>query len=288
MNHDITVVIVTYNRLELLKVLLDTIFKQTQKVKNVIVVNNNSIDGTSEYLSALSRKDLIISNLKSNLGSAGGFAHGIKLAFGLECSFIWLLDDDGLPKIDALEKSYNILKDGTFHYAACNLITPNGQFLFEDQMNKNDSKLINIPGGPFNGILMSRKLIYDVGIPIERFFIWGEEMEYLNRIKEHGYITLTVKDSHLIHKSTEIDFRTNIRLPLYVRNLVYQYRLKKDSLDLKIIKLFALLYRIILINIKLISVGRFIIIPKIIMQMLRGFMTSGLIKEKEIATNYFK
>ena len=46
----IAAVVVTYNRLSLLKECLEAISLQTCKVNSIIVVNNASTDGTTEYL----------------------------------------------------------------------------------------------------------------------------------------------------------------------------------------------------------------------------------------------
>ena len=44
------VVLVTYNRLDKLKIALECYEKQSYLPKNIIVVNNASTDGTKEYL----------------------------------------------------------------------------------------------------------------------------------------------------------------------------------------------------------------------------------------------
>ena len=49
------VVLVTFNRLDKLKISLDCYEKQTIKPDYVIVVNNNSSDGTTEFLQDLDK-----------------------------------------------------------------------------------------------------------------------------------------------------------------------------------------------------------------------------------------
>ncbi|MBK6915081.1 MAG: glycosyltransferase [Ignavibacteriales bacterium] len=105
----ITAVVVTYNRLELLKQCIESIRNQTQKLDKIIVVNNDSIDGTFEWLN--SQEDITHINQK-NLGGAGGFYTGIKTAYNNGFDWIWCMDDDGLPEINALE---NLL--GSHHIA---------------------------------------------------------------------------------------------------------------------------------------------------------------------------
>jgi GT2 family glycosyltransferase len=285
----ITAVVVTYNRVNLLKKLIDRLLNQSIRLTNIVIVNNCSGDATFDFLSKINDERFIISNLDSNLGSAGGFEHGLIKAYNTQSSFIWILDDDGMPEHNALENLIFHLRDGYFHYAACNLVTPDGLQLFDDQISKNKKlNIINCPGGPFNGILITRTLLYEVGVPMNRFFIWGEEMEYINRIRESGFITFTVKSAILVHKSTAIDYKTNNRLKLYVRNLIYQFRLKNHSFNQRIVKFIALCLRIFIIFFKVIIAGRIKIIPSLIASFVKGFLTTGLKIEQQNAKNIFK
>ena len=42
--HSVAAVLVTYNRVELLKIAIDSLEKQTIELKNIVVVNNNSTE----------------------------------------------------------------------------------------------------------------------------------------------------------------------------------------------------------------------------------------------------
>ena len=57
MTGDYAVVVVTYNRLELLKECLERVENQTAPAGKIIVVNNASADGTAEYLRKYKEKD---------------------------------------------------------------------------------------------------------------------------------------------------------------------------------------------------------------------------------------
>lgn len=68
----IGVVIVTYNRLEKLKIALASYEKQTIKPQYILVVNNHSTDDTKEYLETwqknLSPIDKKVIHLEQNTG----------------------------------------------------------------------------------------------------------------------------------------------------------------------------------------------------------------------------
>ena len=96
------VVIVTYNRLELLKECVAACLKQTYEFERVIIINNASTDGTYEYLSKIKNDKVKIVNSETNLGGSGGFYVGIENAISLDLDYVLVIDDDAI-----LDKEYN-------------------------------------------------------------------------------------------------------------------------------------------------------------------------------------
>ena len=68
-------VVVTFNRLNDLKVCIDALRNQTYKQLDILVVNNGSTDGTKEWLAQ--QNDVNVIN-QGNLGGAGGFYAGME------------------------------------------------------------------------------------------------------------------------------------------------------------------------------------------------------------------
>ena len=98
-------VVVTYNRKELLKECIEALLNQNYKNCDVLVVDNASTDGTENYIKPLlDSKRVIYKNTGSNLGGAGGFNYGLKMAYALKYEFFWLMDDDTMPYNNALEE----------------------------------------------------------------------------------------------------------------------------------------------------------------------------------------
>ena len=110
---NIIAVIVTYNRLNLLKRAVAAVLDQTCKPDHLIIVDNCSSDGTRPWLTQLesSRNDVMICMLDSNQGGAGGFSHGIREAYEAGADWIWVMDDDTIPEPDALEMLANCADD---------------------------------------------------------------------------------------------------------------------------------------------------------------------------------
>ena len=94
----INCVVVTYNRLDLLKECLKALEEQTFRIHKIFIINNHSTDQTATYLENLKENpNYDITNLPENIGGAGGFSEGIKRAAMDGCDWIWVMDDDTIP-----------------------------------------------------------------------------------------------------------------------------------------------------------------------------------------------
>jgi glycosyltransferase involved in cell wall biosynthesis len=106
MNHYMrsAAIVVTHNRLALLKENLNALRGQTRMPDEIIVVNNGSTDGTAEWLKSQPGLTVVP---QENLGSSGGQFTGIKTAYARGHDWFWCMDDDVVPKPDALEQLLN-------------------------------------------------------------------------------------------------------------------------------------------------------------------------------------
>ena len=97
---NVTAVVVTYNRKELLARCLEALAAQTHRIATTIVIDNASTDGTEDVLE---RFDVQVTRRPENAGSAGGFAEGVIRAGEVGSDWVWLMDDDAEPTAEALE-----------------------------------------------------------------------------------------------------------------------------------------------------------------------------------------
>ena len=97
-------VVLTYNRKDMLERCLAALAAQTRRCDRIIVVDNASIDGTAAMLGERWQHLVDIYSLRQNVGAAGGFNMGTRLAYGSGADFIWLMDDDVIAEPDALEQ----------------------------------------------------------------------------------------------------------------------------------------------------------------------------------------
>lgn len=271
----VVAVIVTYNRkIELCKN-LEMIYKQTIILDRVIVIDNCSTDGTKQYLTehgyfAIPNFEYI--KTEANIGGAGGFYTGINQAFNEGADFIILMDDDGRP---CDNKTFEIL----IHYAEKQsaLNVADGKLLINSLVvcgEKLTSKIgqlttiseakvaatngiIEGAAHPFNGTLISRKLVEAIGYPNKDYFIKGDEVDYKQRTFDaNGYVA-TLVDSRYYHpyvptmekrimgKLVPVCVEAPWKEYYTARNLTYTYKKKKHYkmilFELVFVKLYAIL-----------------------------------------------
>lgn len=89
----VTVYMPTYNRVELLKRAVDSVLNQSYKNIELIVVDDNSNDGTHEYLTRMAEKDSRFRYFINNKNSGACISRN-KAIFAANGEFITGIDDD--------------------------------------------------------------------------------------------------------------------------------------------------------------------------------------------------
>ena len=191
----ILAVIVTYNRRDDLQHCISSLRKQTFRDFDILVVNNGSTDGTKEYLN--NEQGLIIIH-QENLGGAGGFYTGEKYAYDNGYKWVWLMDDDGIADSKQLEQlmKYASEKERPVLNALVLNKDKSDELAFfapvkrADELKEKEVTLEFVH--PFNGTLIHRSVMEKVGLIKKEMFIWGDEMEYMERLRVNGYQPVTV------------------------------------------------------------------------------------------------
>lgn len=207
----VAAVVVTYNRKELLKECIEALKASTCSV-DVIIVDNNSTDGTKEYIADLIGKDVIYKRLKKNLGGAGGFSAGMKYAVKKGYEYVWIMDDDTIVKKDTLEvllKAKDEISDD-FGFISSSVKWIDGS---DCKMNMQTYKtnitdyektyaakgIYPVKAATFVSLLFSSDAIKQIGLPLKEYFIWGDDKEYTLRMSNE-FACYNVVDSQVVHK----------------------------------------------------------------------------------------
>ena len=240
--NNVAAVIVTYNRLEMLKECISKLLEQDY-VCDILIVNNASTDNTEEYIleNFSSNSRVLYKNTGANLGGAGGFNYGIRWAVELKYEFIWVMDDDCMPTKGALKEfiQYDSLNKGKYGFLSSKVLWKDGTIckmnIQRKTMYRNvkdfNSKAVPICMASFVSFFVPSYVIKEVGLPIKEFFIWTDDWEFTRRISLK-YKSYLINDSVVIHKSAS-NIGANIvstsldrleRFKYLYRNDVYLYK----------------------------------------------------------------
>ncbi|GIV40180.1 MAG: rhamnosyltransferase [Thermonema sp.] len=210
-NKKVIAVVVTYNRLELLKQCIEALRKQSHPLEGILVVNNGSTDGTSEWLAE--QKDIYAVH-QENLGGAGGFYTGFAEALKQNVDWVWAMDDDCIAHPEALQALVQQADDPNNIYCSVAVDAQKPEQLcwitkdIDGRKIKDVKQLgeqpIEVSGVPFLAIFLSTVLIKRIGFPIKEFFIWGDDTEYCWRSrKKANSRVFYIPQSRVYHPPTE-------------------------------------------------------------------------------------
>jgi rhamnopyranosyl-N-acetylglucosaminyl-diphospho-decaprenol beta-1,3/1,4-galactofuranosyltransferase len=210
-------VVVTFDRLALLQELvarLGEVIETERRLVEVIVVDNASTDGTTDWLNQHAPSYVVPRTLPDNRGGAGGFSEGLDLAMERGADLAWLMDDDGLPDVGCLT---TLLAHEDLDFW--------GPVVVDREREDRLVFPIRLPGGtnvvhdladvtgaatdglirevviPFNGVLVTRDLVDRIGTVRGDYFIWGDDHEYRLRAEKAGARIATVVDARVLHPS---------------------------------------------------------------------------------------
>jgi GT2 family glycosyltransferase len=107
----------------------------------------------------------------------------------------------------------------------------------------------------FVALLISRRAIARVGLPIKEFFVWNDDVEFTRRISRH-FKNYLILDSVAVHKternasSREIGRSDSVKYCYGLRNQVATVKLDPISWHRKVLKIGGLLRRQILMIVR--------------------------------------
>lgn len=276
---NVCALVVTYNRPQLLCDCLTAIVNQSTSVSEIIILDNYSDEMTLstlfhaqfipqyspeiiitggvlqfEYLTSISNRIKIhYYRLPQNTGGAGGFNAGMRYFYEqTKCNFLWLMDDDCIPKLSALTYLLNDyiniqLSDSNIGFMcsqvkwrdstmSCKMASPFISHLGLQYFNEH-IQVLGVKSASFVSLLVSRYLISEVGLPIKEFFIWCDDAEFSRRIIKagfHGYLSLNSIVHHysvtnISSDELQITDSNFFKYKFGIRNMIAMHRLENDN-----------------------------------------------------------
>lgn len=225
-------VVVSYNRIELLKKCLVALENQTRPLDEIIVVDNGSTDGSADYVAA-EHPGVTLFRTGANLGGAGGFAWGVEIALAHGHEGAWLMDDDGEPELDAFAPIADVFETAEPRPSFVASLVTAGRGVYnernppvvstdaEQQMRAAALGGVAIVSATFVGVMVNLEVAARTHLPLSDFFIWVDDSEYTRRLSHLGY-AITLPTSMINHPNPpSITTDMGPRLFYYVRNRLW-------------------------------------------------------------------
>ena len=206
-------VTVAYNGANVLPRHLDALKRQTQKIDEIVIVNNASTDDTLTLL-ASRYPEVTVLNLSENVGVGGGLAAGLNYAaITKKYDWVWLFDQDSVPFENGLElllagprhladteESIAILAPVNIHpetKMTCPGFTWRGGRLRTTP--EPDQHITFVDSVITSGSLIRREAVEAVGLPRADFFMDFVDHEHCLRLRRYGFKIAVVRASLLHH-----------------------------------------------------------------------------------------
>ncbi|MGZ5400859.1 MAG: glycosyltransferase family 2 protein [Nocardioides sp.] len=220
----VAVVVVTYNRADLLGRMLDGLATQTHRPDAVYIVDNASTDHTRQVLDRWHGGDLPleVTHSPDNLGGAGGFHLGLRRAYADGFDRIWLMDDDVVPAPDCLavlmareERCVMSVRENTsgalvekaaltFDLANPLAIKPKTAMVETAYGTRAAMpERVELANVAFEGFMVHRSVIEQIGFPDPTYFIFYDDVDYALRVRRAGHHIWAIRDAVLVR---QLDF----------------------------------------------------------------------------------
>jgi len=218
----VAVVVVTYNRADLLPRMLDGLAAQTRPPDAVIVVDNASTDDTRAVLDARTDLPLHVTTTETNLGGAGGFHLGVRSAYDAGFDRVWLMDDDVVPAPDCLavlmasdedcliavreDLAGTLIEKAAVDFDLRNPLAIRPKRAAVDGVYPDRASMperCQVENVSFEGFMASRRVIERIGFPDPEFFIFYDDAEYAVRARRAGFTIWALRDAVLVR---QLDF----------------------------------------------------------------------------------
>lgn len=241
-------IIITYNRIDILKQCIAAVLSQELKPQEIIVIDNNSSDGTKEWLSL--QADLTVIT-QENTGCSGGVHTGLSYAYSKGYDWFWIMDDDTIPFPSSLKLLHQHI-DELKNKGIKNLGYIGSKVIWKDGaphlMNVPKISTFDLNGFPFNtfdefslscvssssfvSLLVNRDAVERVGLPLKEFYIWCDDVEFTRRIVNAGFLGFYSSKSMVLH-DTKINYGANIFEDEKANIWKYRYGIRNELFMVK-------------------------------------------------------
>ncbi len=227
----VAVVTVTYGRRwHFLSQLLAALEDEPAVLCTVVVDNASEAPVSGLTAAGKFDKRIVVVRADDNLGSAGGYKRGIEAALETNADFIYLLDDDNLPRRGAIRRLLQAFHEagGAATTAVLSLRPDRAEYAlaaarrtalrfrpnafrgfhvaviakkkFDGVLGRRHATtpaaaMVPVEYAPYGGLMLHRDCIRKIGLPREDYFLYADDHEYSSRITQIGGSVLLCSDS---------------------------------------------------------------------------------------------
>ncbi len=215
----VAVVVVTYNRADLLARMLTGLAALERLPDAVFVVDNASTDHTAEVLAAATNAGLEVIRPADNLGGAGGFHLGVRTAHAAGHDRVWLMDDDVVPAPDCLtvlmaqdedcliavreDLEGHLVEKAAVRFDLRNPLAIRPKTASVETAYGARERMperVEVENVAFEGFMLRRRVIDAIGLPDPSFFIFYDDADYAIRARRAGFRIWAVRDAVLVRQ----------------------------------------------------------------------------------------
>ena len=219
MSESVAVVVVTFNRADLLERMLASLLVMDPAPDALFVVDNASTDHTAQVLDRAANPGLVRLPMTENLGGAGGFHVGLEAAYDAGFDRIWLMDDDVVPAPDCLgvllaqdeaclmavreDLDGALVEKAAVHFDLRNPLslrpkTDSVETAYGTRASMPERVEIQVVA--FEGFLVRREVVDAIGLPDPSYFIFYDDVDFAIRARRAGYRIWAVRDAVLVRQ----------------------------------------------------------------------------------------
>lgn len=259
----ISIITVNYNGKEVTAELLDSLRAHTYPNLEIIVVDNASREDPTDWLNNYYPEAIVIRS-EENLGFAGGNNLGVAASTG---DFLFFINNDAEVTAGAMQTLLQLLE------ARPNLGIVSPLLVYENTLPETQPDTIQYAGttpvhpltarnitigekeadkGQFNqprptayahgaAMMMPRRVLDQVGMMYEGFFLYYEELDWCERIRKAGFEIYIEPRAKIIHKeSIAVGKMSTLKTYYITRNRILFMRRNKSTLEMLAFTLFLI------------------------------------------------
>jgi rhamnopyranosyl-N-acetylglucosaminyl-diphospho-decaprenol beta-1,3/1,4-galactofuranosyltransferase len=206
---------ISYNGKSLLARHINSLLAQKRPIDEIVVVDNGSSDGTSEFLAEHFPQVRVV-RLDVNAGTAGGWAAGMRYAaVERRHDWLWTFDDDSEPAEDALERmmagAARVAEHERVGIVAPVPVHPEtGRKYYPLLLQR--GRAVAAPAEVIHktiwfadmviasGCMVRREVVEEIGLPLAGFYMDFFDFEYCLRAREAGYRIAVISECEMKHE----------------------------------------------------------------------------------------